>query len=70
MFVVVDKIVVTLEEVKEEAFTQEELTQREADRLAHQEQALLDSLIPPQEEVEQAEFELKTITLLMEVGLL
>jgi hypothetical protein len=34
------------------------------------EQALLDSLIPTAEEVAEAEFELKTLTLLMEVGLL
>lgn len=35
-----------------------------------EQQALLNALTPSKQEIEQAEFELKTITLLMEVGLL
>jgi hypothetical protein len=35
-----------------------------------EEQLLLDSLIPPQAEIDQAEFELKALNLLMEVGLI
>ena len=37
---------------------------------AREQQAWLDSLIPTEDEVRQAENELNTITLLMEVGLL
>jgi hypothetical protein len=66
----VDKLIITKEGIQTIHFTHEELTQREADRLAQEEQAMLDALIPSREEVAQAEFELKTITLLMEVGLL
>jgi hypothetical protein len=50
--------------------TSEELVQREADRIEAEEQALLDLLIPSSEEIEQAEFELKALNLLMEVGLI
>ena len=65
-----DKLVITKDGIQEVDFTPEEIAQRELDRIAQEEQALLDSLIPTPEEIEQAEFELKTITLLMEVGLI
>ena len=51
-------------------FTEDEIVQHEIDMLAAEERALLDQLIPTLDEIEQAEFELKTITLLMEVGLI
>lgn len=50
--------------------TQQELAQQETDRLVAEEQALLDLLVPTPEEIGKAEFELKCITLLMEVGLI
>lgn len=50
--------------------TAEELLQKEMDYQRQLEEEALNALIPSREEVEQAEFELKTITLLMEVGLL
>lgn len=66
----VDKLVITKDGMKELQFTPEELARREADRLAAEEKALLDSLIPTSEEIEQAEFELNCLNLLMEVGLI
>lgn len=50
--------------------TPEELSQREAEQQAQEEQAQLDLLIPSQSEIEQAEFELKTITLLTDLGVI
>ena len=66
----VNKLVVSNDGVKIESFTDEELRQRQADHAAQEEQTVIDSLVPTDEEVAQAEFELKTITLLSEVGLL
>lgn len=57
-------------ELAEKSFTTEELAQRELELQLAEEQALLDSLLPSQQEIEQAEFELNTINLLMEVGLI
>jgi len=57
-------------EVTQRAFNNEEIAQREVERQQAEEQAQLDLLIPTPEEIEQAEFELKAITLLMEVGLI
>ena len=64
----VDKLIITKHSIQTATFTEEELAQRETDRLAQEEQALLDSLTPSAEEVAQAEFEIRTITLLTEVG--
>jgi hypothetical protein len=65
-----DKIIITKDGIQEVNFTAEEQAQREAEQQAQAEQAQLDLLIPTDEEVAQAEFELKTITLLQEVGLI
>jgi hypothetical protein len=57
--------------IKEELpFTPEEIANYLLEQQYAEEQALLDALTPPQSEIEQAEFELKAITLLTEVGLL
>lgn len=68
----VNKITVNCKtgETTEQLFTPEELAQQEAERLAREEQAQLDLLLPSAEEIEQAEFEIKTLTLLQEVGLI
>ena len=67
-----DKLVsdCSTKEVVEQSFTPEEIAQRQLEQQAQEEQAQLDLLIPSQDEVAQADFELKTITLLQEVGLL
>ncbi|MHB8075114.1 hypothetical protein [Desulfosporosinus fructosivorans] len=67
-----DKLIIncTTGEIEEVTFTPEELSQQSAEQQLAEEQALLDSLIPSQIEIDQAEFELKAINLLMEVGLL
>jgi hypothetical protein len=44
--------------------------QREADIQADEEKSILESLLPAKDEQEQAEFDLKAINLLMEVGLI
>jgi len=65
-----DKLIITKVGVTVVEFTTGELAQQEADRLTKEEQSQLDLLIPSQEEIDQAEFELKTLNLLMEVGLI
>lgn len=65
-----DKLVITKGGVTEVDFTPGELAKRESDLLANEEQAQLDLLLPSQEEIDQAEFELKALNLLMEVGLI
>jgi ribose 1,5-bisphosphokinase PhnN len=50
--------------------TQEEINQRLARQQQVEEQEDLDKLKPTEQKVEQAEFELKTLTLLQEVGLI
>ncbi|MCO1599814.1 hypothetical protein [Desulfosporosinus nitroreducens] len=67
-----DKLVIncSTREAVETIFTPEEIAQQEQDKLAQEEKEQLDLLIPTIEEVAKAEFDLKTITLLQEVGLL
>jgi len=67
-----DKLIIncTTGEIEEVTFTPEELSQQSAEQQLVEEKALLDSLIPTQTEIDQAEFELNAINLLMEVGLL
>lgn len=57
-------------EIMEIEIAPEDLIIRETARKIWEEQVILDLLIPSAEEIIQAEFELKTIKLLMEVGLL
>ena len=59
-----NKIVVTKKEVKLIPFTQQEIEQRELDQQQQEQQAILDSLTPSQSEIDKAERELETITLL------
>jgi len=65
-----DKIIVTKNGIVESDFTLEEITQRELDYQAQQEQSLLDSLLPTDKEMLMAEIEIQTITVMMEVGLI
>lgn len=46
------------------------LNKKESENLAQEEQKLIDSLIPSQEDILKAETELQIIELLMEVGLI
>lgn len=57
-------------EVTKRDFFPEEILQHELERQLAEQQALLDSLMPSQNEIDQAEFELRTLNLLMEVGLI
>lgn len=65
-----EKLVVSTQGAKTELMSQEELSQREIDFQTAEEKSIIESLIPDSASIEQAEFELKTLTLLMEVGLL
>ena len=53
-----------------ESFSEDELKRIQQEKSAKEERELLESLVPSDEEISQADFELKTITFLMEVGLL
>ena len=57
-------------EIIERKFKSEELLQHQLEQKLAEDQSILDSIFPSQQEIEQAEFELKTIILLQEVGLL
>lgn len=65
-----DKFIITKDGIFEQDFTSEEVAQHDLERQLAEQQIQLDLLVPSQEEIDQAEFELKTITLLQEVGLL
>ena len=65
-----DKLVVTSGGEISFDFTADERAQRDLDRQLAGEQVQLDLLIPPQEEIDQAEFELKSINLLIELGVI
>lgn len=66
----IDKLIVARDKVTEADFTSEEIAQQELERQQAAEQALLDSLIPAPEEIEQAEFEIKSLNLLIELGVI
>ena len=57
-------------EITEKSFTPDEILQRESEIRAKAEQAIIDSTIPTIEEQKQADFEIRTINLLIEMGLL
>lgn len=50
--------------------TAEEIAQREAEMQASEEQKQIEAMAPTQEETKQADFEIRTINLLIEMGLL
>ena len=64
------KLVITENGAEYVDFTPEELAQREMERLAQEEQALIDSLKPSVDDIQKAEFELNTINLLTDLGVL
>ena len=66
----VDKLIITNNGIQEESFTEEELAQREAERLEQIEREKIESLIPTQKEIENAEFQIKLLTTLTEIGVI
>lgn len=65
-----EKLVVSTQGANVELMSEEDISQRETDFRNAEEKNIIESLIPDDASIEQAEFELKTLTLLMEVGLL
>lgn len=65
-----DKLTITTNGIYRESYTAEELTQREADCLAQEQQVLLDSLTPSPDEIAKAERQIETIELLTELGVI
>ena len=64
------KLIITSNGAEYVDFTAEELAQRELEPKAQQEQSLIDSLKPSQNELHKAEIELVAINLLTDLGVL
>lgn len=65
-----DKLIINCSnnEITEQLFTPEEITQRELEHQMQQEQELMGSLKPSEKDALMAEIELNTINLLLEMG--
>ena len=62
-----NKLIITKNAKQIIPLTQEEIEQRQLEQRQAEQQAILDSLIPNQSEIEKAERELETINLLMDL---